>query len=620
MCGIVGYIGNKQALPILLEALKRMEYRGYDSSGVCLFNQGSPRFGVEAGKLNVIKKQGKLQKLIDKLGSKEFTSTVGLGHIRWATHGIPNDLNAHPHADCQNKLAIVHNGIIENHQELRKQLISLGHTFKSKTDSEVIAHLIEEYYKDGLLLEEAVRGALKYIKGAYGLVVFSKDEPQKIVAARLGSPVVLGIISKGEYLIASDVTAILPFTKEVIFLDESEIAVVTDKDYQTSRLDGNDCCHLPQQIEWNLDEAEKGGWEHFMLKEIMEEPETIRASLRGRVILDEGEVKLGGLIDVMDQLKEANRIFIVACGTAHYAGRIGSYIIENLTGIPVEVEYASEFRYREKPLDPKSVVLAISQSGETADTLATIRLANKQNLLTLGIVNTVDSTIARETKAGVYNHIGPEIAVASTKAFVSQIIILILFAILLGRQRSMPEAKAQEIIQELLKLPDKIEEILTQKEQIEDTIKTYQLANNFIFIGRKLNYPIALEGALKMKEISYVHAEGYPAGELKHGPLALIDQAWPVIAVIPQDSVYEKTLSNLEEVKARQGQITTIATQGDEDIKNISNQVIYIPKTLEILYPILTVIPLQLLAYYLAKIKGRDIDQPRNLAKSVTVE
>ncbi|MBU1130587.1 glutamine--fructose-6-phosphate transaminase (isomerizing) [Patescibacteria group bacterium] len=610
MCGIIGYIGNKQALPIILEGLKRMEYRGYDSAGVALFNQE---------KLEVIKKQGKFINLQNELKSRSITSSSGLGHIRWATHGEPSDLNAHPHTDCQNKIAVVHNGIIENYQELKRWLASQGHQFKTKTDSEVIAHLIEERNKT-VPLEEAVRGALNHVKGAYGLAVISEKEPDKIVAARLGSPVVLGIISQGEYLIASDVAAILPFTREVIFLEESEMAIITKQGYKINKLNGAVSCHQPQQIEWDLDEAEKGGYDHFMLKEIMEEPETIKASLRGRVVLEEGGVKLGGLIDVLEQLKKIERIYIVACGTAHYAGRIGSYLIENLTGIPTEVEYASEFRYREKPLDKKSVVLAISQSGETADTLAAIRLANQQDLLTLGIVNAVGSSIARETKAGVYNHIGPEIAVASTKAFVSQLVVVTLIAILLGRQRNMPKAKAQEIIKELLKLPDKIEDVLNQKEKIEEIAKVYESANDFIFIGRKLSYPVALEGALKMKEISYVHAEGYPAGELKHGPLALIDQTWPVVAVIPQDSVYDKTFSNLEEAKARQGQIIAIATANDEEIKRIADRIVYVPKTLEILYPILTVVPLQLLAYYLAKIKGRDIDQPRNLAKSVTVE
>jgi len=610
MCGIIGYIGKKSALPILLEGLKRMEYRGYDSAGVAFLGNDQ---------LEVIKKQGKLQKLKDEIGNKKFDATTGLGHIRWATHGEPSDVNAHPHQDCFGKIAVVHNGIIENYRELKDWLGSQGHKFFSQTDSEIVAHLIEEHYH-GNLLEEAVIDALRVIKGAYGLIIFSKNEPEKIVAARLGSPVVIGIINQEEYLVASDVAAILPYTKQVIYLDEAEIATIKPSGYKVKKLNGDICIHNPQEIEWNLSEAEKGGYEHFMLKEIMEEPETIRASLRGRVILEKGQVKLGGLIDVMDKLKDIERIFIVACGTAHYAGRIGSYIIENLTGIPVEVEYASEFRYQEKPLSPKAAVLAISQSGETADTLAAIRLANKQGLLTLGIVNVVGSSIARETQAGVYNHIGPEIAVASTKAFISQLAILMLLAILLGHQRFLSKEKAQQIIKELLELPDKMESILKNSTSIKAIVEKYQSAGDFIFIGRKLNYPIALEGALKMKEISYVHAEGYPAGELKHGPLALIDQSWPVVAIIPKDSVYEKTLSNLEEVKARGGRIIAVATEGDEEIKKIANDVVFIPKTLEILYPILTVLPLQLLAYYLAKVKGRDIDQPRNLAKSVTVE
>lgn len=610
MCGIIAYLGQKQALPILLEGLKRMEYRGYDSAGVAL---------LSGDDLAVVKKQGKLQKLKDEISGRTFDSTVGLGHIRWATHGEPSDLNAHPHQDCQNKIAIVHNGIIENYVELKSWLSSRGHKFSSKTDSEIIAHLIEEYYRDNLL-EEAVNSAIKMVKGAYGLIIFSKDEPQKIVAARLGSPVVIGIIKEGEYLVASDVAAILTYTKQVIYLEESEIAVITPEGYKIKKLNGDHCVHQPQEIEWSLTEAEKSGYEHFMLKEIMEEPQTVRASFRGRLLPKTGEVKLGGLIDVMDQLKDLERIYIVACGTAHYAGRIGSYLIETLSGLPVEVEYASEFRYLGKPLEPRAAVLAISQSGETADTLASVRLANEQKLLTLGIVNVVGSTISRETRAGVYNHIGPEIAVASTKAFLSQVVILTMLAILLGRQRKLSKEKARGIIEELMVLPEKIAEILKQKAIIEQIADDYQQATDFIFIGRKLSYPVALEGALKMKEISYVHAEGYPAGELKHGPLALIDQSWPVVAIIPKDSVYEKTLSNLEEVKARAGRIIAVATEGDEEIKKIAEKVIFVPPTLEILYPILTAVPSQLLAYYLAKIKGRDIDQPRNLAKSVTVE
>ncbi|PIS05154.1 MAG: glutamine--fructose-6-phosphate transaminase (isomerizing) [Candidatus Buchananbacteria bacterium CG10_big_fil_rev_8_21_14_0_10_42_9] len=610
MCGIIGYIGKQQALPILLEGLRRMEYRGYDSAGVALCYQG---------KLEIIKKQGKLNNLSEQLKSRSLTSNFGIGHIRWATHGEPSDINAHPHADCQNNVVLVHNGIIENYQELKRWLLSQKHKLNTQTDSEVLAHLIEEHQKN-VPLEAAVRSALHQVRGAYGLAIISRSEPDKIVAARLGSPVVIGIISASEYLVASDVTAVLPFTREVVFLEEAEMAVITRQGYSISKLNGDEANHLPQQIEWDPVEAEKGGFDHFMLKEIMEEPEVVRSSMRGRVILEEGQVKLGGLIDVMDELKNLERLYIVACGTAHYAGRIGSYLIENLAGIPTEVEYASEFRYREKPLDAKSVVLAISQSGETADTLAAVRLANKQNLLTIGIVNAVGSSIARETKAGVYNHVGPEIAVASTKVFVSQLVILVLLAILLGRQRQLPRTKAQEIIKELLSLPDKIQQVLEQKEKIKEIAKIYQSASNFIFIGRKLNYPVALEGALKMKEISYVHAEGYPAGELKHGPLALIDKNWPVVAIIPKDSVYEKTLSNLEEVRARHGQIIALATAGDKEISKIAQQVIYLPETLEILYPILSVVPLQLLAYYLAQIKGCDIDQPRNLAKSVTVE
>lgn len=614
MCGIIGYLGNKQALPIILEGLKRMEYRGYDSAGVVLVNKKT---------LTIIKKSGKLDNLINALKTAEAIATSGLGHIRWATHGEPSDINAHPHADCRNNLAIVHNGIIENYQELKSFLEKSGHNFVSATDSEVLAHLIEEYYSfegGNNSLEEAVRLALGRVRGAYGLAAVSKNEPDKIVAARLGSPVVLGIIAPGEYIIASDVTAILPFTKEVIYLDDGEIAIITPAGYEITELSGDRRHHKTQTVDWQIAEAEKGGFAHFMLKEIMEQPETIRATLRGRAFSATGEIKLGGLIDVMDKIKNISRLYIVACGTAHYAGRIGSYVIESLSGLPVEVEYASEFRYRDQPFAENSAVLAISQSGETADTLAAIRLAKKNGLLTLGIVNAVGSSIARETQAGVYNHIGPEIAVASTKAFTSQLVILMMLAVLLGRQRRLSQNQAKEIITELLALPDKIVKILDQRKLIEKIASEYQDSRNFIFIGRKLNYPIALEGALKMKEISYVHAEGYPAGELKHGPLALIDETWPVVVIAPQDSVYEKTLSNLMEVKARRGKIIALATAGDTNIGQLADWVIELPKTMEVLSPVLTAVPLQLLAYYMAIAKNLDVDKPRNLAKSVTVE
>jgi len=609
MCGIIGYIGPKKSLPILLDGLKRMEYRGYDSAGIAV---------IEDGRLKIVKKQGKLDVLKKELKPYKFSANLGLGHIRWATHGEPSDLNAHPHTDGKNEIAIVHNGIVENYQGLKKWLIEKGCQFKTKTDSEILAHLINEYHQDNDL-EQAVRLALKKVIGAYGLAVISKKEPDKIIAARLGSPVVLGI-GKNERLVASDLTALLPVTKNVIFLEEGELAVLTAEGHKITKLNGQEETRQPQQIDWDIEQAEKGGYDHFMLKEIMEEPATVKASLRGRMILEKNIVVFGGLIDVMDQLAQANRLIIVACGTAHYAGRIAEYIIENLVDLPVEVDYASEFRYKEEPLDPKTIVLAISQSGETADTLAAVRLANQQGILTLGIVNTVGSSIARETKAGIYNHIGPEVAVASTKAFVSQLVIITLLAILLGQQRRLADNQIKTIMAELDQLPEKIQTILDQKATIEKIAKLYCQAENFIFVGRKLNYPIALEGALKMKEISYIHAEGYPAGELKHGPLALIDENWPVVAIISRDSVYEKTLSNLEEVKARKGKIIAIATEGDQQIKTIADQVIYIPKTIELLNPILNVIPVQLLAYYVAKFRGCPIDQPRNLAKSVTVE
>ncbi|MFA6304146.1 MAG: glutamine--fructose-6-phosphate transaminase (isomerizing) [Patescibacteria group bacterium] len=610
MCGIIGYLGKQNSLPIIMEGLQRMEYRGYDSAGIAL---------IAKGDLKVIKKQGKLGNLKDLLHGQEFFSNLGLGHIRWATHGVPNDINSHPHLDCQGKIAIVHNGIIENMAELKAELIAEGHVLKSQTDSELFAHLIEKYYTAGNL-SEAVKQALSRVRGAYGLAVLSSQDPDKIIAARLGSPLVLGILPEGGYLVASDVTAMLPFTKEVVYLNDGEVVEVTAENYSISK-EGEILSQRPsQKVDWDLTSAEKEGYEHFMLKEIMEGPKVIMDSLRGRVMLEESNVKLGGLIDVLPKLALAKRIIFVACGTAHYACRLGEYLIESQTGLPVEVEYASEFRYSEAVLEPGTIVIAISQSGETADTLAAIKQAKKLGALTLAIVNVVGSSVARETSAGVYNHIGPEISVASTKAFISQLVILVLLTVLLGRQRQMLPEKAKEILNELLALPEKIKFILSQKEQIENIAKKYASSPNFIFIGRKCNYPIALEGALKLKEVSYIHAEGYPAGELKHGPLALIDSTWPIVAIVPQDSVYEKTLSNLEEVKARQGQIIAIATAGDELVKQAATEVIYVPKTLEILSPILNVVPLQLLAYYIARERGCPIDQPRNLAKSVTVE
>lgn len=587
-----------------------MEYRGYDSGGIALFDQK---------KLTVIKKQGKLGNLIAALSDKKLNSTVGLGHIRWATHGEPTDANAHPHVDCHNKIAIVHNGIIENMAELKSRLVQDEHKFTSQSDSEIFAHLIEKNYQGDLV--KAVKQTLLEVKGAYGLAVIFADEPDKIVAARLGSPLVLGVLpNQGGYLVASDVAAMLPFTKEVIYLEDGEMVEITAEQYSISNGEAKLARRDSQMVDWDLAEAEKEGYEHFMLKEIMEEPKVVADSMRGRVMADQGLVKLGGLIDILPQVEAAKRIIFVACGTAHYAGRIGEYLIESQAGLPVAVEYASEFRYSEAVLEPGTVVIAISQSGETADTLAAIRQAKKMGALTLGLVNVVGSSVARETDAGIYNHVGPEISVASTKAFVSQLVILVLLTVLLGRQRGLTQAKAKEILMALEKIPEQIKQIFEQRSKIESIAKKYAQSQNFIFIGRKLNYPIALEGALKLKEVSYIHAEGYPAGELKHGPLALIDSTWPVVALVPQDSVYEKTLSNLQEVKARQGQIIALTTEGDEQVKELAAEVIYLPKTLEILTPILNVVPLQLLAYYIAKERNCPIDQPRNLAKSVTVE
>lgn len=610
MCGIVGYVGKQKAAPILVEGLRRLEYRGYDSSGLSV---------VDKSGIFTVKSVGKVQRLADKLNGREIVAEIGIAHTRWATHGKPSDVNSHPHHDCKNNISVVHNGIIENYRELKAFLIKKKHKFSSETDTEVVAHLIEEFNKK-LDFKSSVLEALKLIKGTYGLAIINKKEPDKIIVARNGSPLVLGI-GDGEYIIASDVSAIVRHTDKVIYFDDGEVAEITKDNFRVTNIKNKN--HVDKKIttlDWTVEKSQKDGFAHFMLKEIFQQPESIQNAIRGRLMVADGKAKLGGLADVADRLRDVDKIIIVACGTSYYSGLIGEYILEEYAGIPVEVEYASEFRYRKPILDEKTAVIAISQSGETADTLAAVREAKEKGALTLGIVNVVGSTIARETDAGTYTHTGPEVGVASTKAFSNQVTILVLLTLMLGRRRGMSLVMGKRIAQELDKIPKLIGEILKQSKNIKKIAEKYANARDFLYLGRKYNFPIAMEGALKIKEISYVHAEGYPSGEMKHGPIALIDKNFPSVFIAPKDSVYEKNISGIEEIKARGGKIIAIATKGDEEIRKITNDVIYIPKTLEMLTPMLSVIPLQLFAYYFGVAKGYDVDKPRNLAKSVTVE
>ena len=610
MCGIVGYIGKKDDPRIGLEALKRLEYRGYDSAGMVVLNQ-------ETKEIFTLKTVGRISSLEKRFSQSRAKGTPFILHTRWATHGAPTEINAHPHCDCQKNIWVVHNGIIENYKILKEKLEKEGHKFISETDTEVLPHLIEKFFKGNL--EEAVRKALKLVRGTYGIAVIARDDPKKIVAARNSSPLVLALTKDGG-IIASDASALITYSKRVIFLEDEEIAVIKPRDFFVVDLEN----HLKEkeetELDWTVEEAQKGGYPHFMLKEIMEQPESLRDSQRGRLILEEGMAKLGGLESVKGKLREIKRLIIVACGTAYHAGLIGEYMLEEYARIPVETEFGSEFRYRKPILNKNTAVLAISQSGETADTLAAVKEAKEKGIFALGIVNTVGSTIARETDAGVYNHAGPEIGVASTKAFTSQLEVLALWTLLLGRQREMSLVTGQRIAKELLKIPELVQKTLNLKESIEKLAQKYKDFRNFLFIGRKYNYPVALEGALKLKEISYIHAEGYGGGEMKHGPIALIDKNFPTFAIATVDSVYEKMISNIQEIKARGGSIIALTTEGNEEIKKLADEVIYIPKTLEMLTPILSVIPLQLFAYYMGVLRGCDVDKPRNLAKSVTVE
>lgn len=608
MCGIFAYTGSKgkDAAPILLEGLSALEYRGYDSAGLFLPGAG----GAKA--------IGAVKELKDVIPGG-YSGHSGIAHLRWATHGEPNEANAHPHADCTKDIWLVHNGIIENYKELKKDLENQGHTFSSSTDTEVLAHLIERELLKKDDFEEAVFSALTQVRGTYGLAVQYGKEPDKLIAARMGSPIVLGI-GDGERLIASDPSPILKYTKDLVFLNDGEVAVLTPSSHEVYTLNKEKIERKLETVDWSAEEAQKGGHEHFMLKEMLEEPEVVENSLRGRLVADEGRAKLGGLESVAEELKRVDRIIVVGCGTAYFAGLVGEYMLEGYAGIPVEVELASEFRYRKPVVNERTAVLAISQSGETADTLGAIREAKARGALTLGIVNAVGSTIARETDAGVYNHAGPEIGVASTKAFVSQLTVLALLTLFLGRQRGMREEDGRRIAEELASIPKKLASILARKEEVRALAKRYAHVRDFLYIGRAYSAPIAFEGALKLKEISYIHAEGCSAGEMKHGTIALISEEFPTFAVVPRDSVHEKTLSNIEEIRARRGPVIVLATEGDEKAAALAADTFFVPQTHEMLSPILSVLPLQLFAYYVACERGVNPDRPRNLAKSVTVE
>lgn len=610
MCGIVGYIGNRNCIPILLEGLKRLEYRGYDSAGIGIIHGLEPI---------VIKNKGKVSLLEEKVNELDLKSYIGIGHTRWATHGIPNEQNAHPHTNADSTLFIIHNGIIENFQVLKKGLKSLGYKFESETDSEVFAHLIDSFLTKGYNLTKSVQMALNEVDGTYGLAVIYSKEPDKIIAARKGSPLVIGL-GKGENFIASDVSAILAHTKNVIYLDDGEFAEIFKDKYSVRTIADKQIEKEIHEINMSLDEIDKSGYPHFMLKEIMEQPESVRNSMRGRLLVDKGAAKLGGLDDVIDRLVNSKRILISACGTSWHAALVGEYMLEQFARIPVEVEYASEFRYRNPVLSAEDSILFISQSGETADTLAALKEAKSKGALVLGICNVVGSTIARESMSGVYIHAGPEIGVASTKSFTSQLVVLALITLLISQKRGLKPAEGKKIAEELNEIPSKIEKILKLNEGIERLAEEFKDSRNFLYLGRGYNFPVALEGALKLKEISYIHAEGYPAAEMKHGPIALIDEDMPVVFIAPKDSTYEKILSNIQEVRARGGRIIAVADDGDGEIDELVDYSIKIPRTIEMLTPILTSIPLQLLAYHIAVKKGLDVDQPRNLAKSVTVE
>ncbi|RMA96050.1 glutamine--fructose-6-phosphate transaminase (isomerizing) [Hydrogenothermus marinus] len=603
MCGIIGYIGNRKAVPVLLYGLQRLEYRGYDSAGIAVIDR-------EEDKIIVEKQVGKIKDLQEKLWNKKIEGNIGLGHSRWATHGEPTIENAHPHTSKSGTIAIVHNGIIENYLELKKELEEKGYKFRSQTDTEVVAHLIEEFYNGNLF--ETILNVVKKLKGAYALGIISSYEPDKIIAVKKGSPLVIGV-GKDENFIASDIPAVLEYTKDFIILEDDEIAVITKDNVEVYDINGNKIKKDILHVNWDISAAEKAGYKHFMQKEIFEQPRTVADTISGfSSQINE---------DLYNTVVNADRIYIIACGTSYHAGLVGKFWIEKFAKIPVEVDYASEYRYRDKIINDKTVIIGISQSGETADTRFALIDAQKEGAKTIGIVNVVGSSLSREADYTLYTYCGPEIGVAATKTFTAQLIVLLLFALELGlKKNTITKDLYEDLQQKILSIPSKIEKILLKEKSIKDIAYKYMNASDFLFLGRNINYPIALEGALKLKEISYIHAEGYPAGEMKHGPIALIDDKLPVVALAPMDKFYEKMISNIQEVKARKGKLIAVATEGDENIKELVDDIIYIPKTEDELYPILTVVPLQLLSYHIATLLGKDVDQPRNLAKTVTVE
>ncbi len=610
MCGIVGYIGDRPAADVLLRGLQRLEYRGYDSAGIAVVN----------GALMVHKRQGKVSDLKTALSNVEVSGSLGIGHTRWATHGFPSDRNAHPHTSPSGDFAIVHNGIIENYGALREMLSEEGYAFTSQTDTEVLVHLIDKMRKDnGLSLVEAVRQALRVVVGTYGIAVVSSEDQDLLIAARKGSPLILGV-GEGEFFLGSDAAPLVEYTRQVVYLNDGEMVVIRRGGFEVRTIDNVPLEKEVHELEWDLEQIEKGGYEHFMLKEIMEQPTSLENCMRGRIRLSENALKLGGLIDVMDQLRGARRIIIAACGTSWHAALVGEYLIEAFARIPVEVEYASEFRYRNPVLGEGDVVLVISQSGETADTLAAIRAAKRRGIPVYGVCNTVGSTIARDTDAGVYLHAGPEIGVASTKAFTAQVTVLAMIALKLAEGRTISDAEMAHYLNAMAEIPEKVRQVLEINDQIERIAQVYRYASNFLYLGRGYNFPVALEGALKLKEISYIHAEGYPAAEMKHGPIALIDQFMPVVFIAMKDSTYDKVITNIEEVAARKGSVIAITDHGNGELDRLCEYVIRIPATEEFLSPLLTVVPLQLLSYHIAVMRGCNVDQPRNLAKSVTVE
>ncbi len=608
MCGIVAYIGRREATPILIEGLKRLDYRGYDSAGIAV---------IRSGQMLTRRAVGRIAALEQRVGGELDGATIGMAHTRWATHGAPTEDNAHPHRDASGRMALVHNGIIENYRVLKQFLSGEGYSFDSETDTEVLAKLVGHFYQGNL--EEAVRKALREVRGTFGITALHIDEPDTIVAARRGSPLIVGI-GDDEYIVASDAAAIVQHTSQVIYLSDNEIVTVERSGFRTTTLDAAPVSHEVQEIEWTLEQLELGGHQHFMSKEIFEQPESLRTCMRGRVDLEDGRIVLGGLANMARELSKVRRVVLTACGTAWHAGLVGEYLIEELARIPCETEYASEFRYRNPIIEDGTAVIAISQSGETIDTLAALREGRERGALVLGVVNSVGSTIARETDAGVYLHVGPEIGVASTKAFTGQVAVLAMIGAMLGRRRHLSHSRARDFLNTLAGVPTLIERCLELSDQTRKIAAEYIDAGNWLYLGRGIQYPVALEGALKLKEISYIHAEGLPAAEMKHGPIALISDSMPVVVLAPRGPSYEKVMGNIEEVRSRGGNVIAVATEGDQDIQHVARHVLFVPDVPELLAPLVTVVPLQLLAYHAAVLRGCDVDKPRNLAKAVTVE